>query len=267
MDSLRREYRFFEKAMVWFSKKSVIVFTMGKVGTLTVCNSLSNIGYKHVHPHSLRYTKPGIHFIKVQLAPSKKVFYFIKTILKRFKVFFLKLLKPEILIITGIRDPFSRNISAFFEQVHYIGGIRDSDSPMQVEELFNKTCDFQAPLHWFDREILKVTGIDVFEFPFDKEKGVMIIERGKYRMLVYRLDKLSGLEDVFSRFIGDEKFEIITTNASTDGDYASQLKVLKKTYKYPPEIVTEFTTSKYMMHFYSQDEIDRFKYRYGTNDA
>jgi len=265
LDSLRKEYGVFEKVKVWFSKKSVIVFTMGKVGTLTVCNSLREIGYKHVHPHSLRYTKPGIHFIKVRLSPKRKIFYFIKTLLKRLKVFFWKLFKPEILIITGVRDPFTRNISAFFEQVHYIGGIQKNDSPAQVEELFNNTCDFSAPLHWFDREILKVTGIDVFEFPFDKENGIALIEKGKYRILVYRVDKLNGLKKEFSQFIDDQSFEILTTNSSVDGDYIHELDALKKTYKYRSDITSEFALSKYMRHFYSQEEIDRLVSQYGTN--
>lgn len=265
MDSLRREYGVFEKAKVWFSKKSVIVFTMGKVGTLTVCNSLRNIGYKHVHPHSLRYTRPGVHFIKVQLTFGERIFYFAKTILKRFKVAVWKALKPEILIIAGVRDPFSRNISAFFEQVHYIGGLQENDSPEQVVELFNKVCDFEAPLSWFDREVLEVTGIDVYDIPFDKERGIAVIEKGKYRLLVYRVDKLDSLQNEFVQFIGDKRFEILTTNASSASVYTRQLRELKKSYRYSAEITHKFACSKYMKHFYLPEEIGGFVRKYGNN--
>jgi hypothetical protein len=262
LDSLRKEYSTFEKIKVWFGQKSVIVFTMGKVGTLTVCNSLRNIGYMHVHPHSLRFTRPGVHFLKVKLSFTQKLKYLILTFLKRIKVAVWKLLKNEIVIITGVRDPYSRNISAYFEQVHYLGGIKCGTSPRDIEKQFNETCFFDAPLEWFDKEIRKVTGINVYDYFFDKDKGFSVIKKGKYKLLVFRIDKLNSLSEEIAKFIGDENFKVISTNISDEGEYVKQLTQLKKSYKYDQHKVNIYSKSKYMKHFYTSDEnqglIDRW---------
>lgn len=259
MDSLRQEYSTLEKIKVWFGDKSIIVFTMGKVGTLTVCNSLREVGYKHVHPHSLRYTKPGVHFLKVKLNFFNKIKYTFKTLSKRVKVFFWKLTKQEIFIITGVRDPFSRNVSAYFEQLHYLGGLGSRNSFSEIAAYFDETCDFEAPIHWFDKEVLQVTGINVYETPFDKEKGYSIINKGKYKIFVYRVDKLNMLENEMAQFIDDDSFKLLSTNISDEGEYSQQLKLLKNNYKYQKEIADTFVDSLYMKHFFSGSEIEDIK--------
>jgi hypothetical protein len=257
VDSLRKEYSAIDKVKVWFGEKSVVVFTMGKVGTLTVCNSLRNIGYRHVHPHSLRFTRPGIHFIKVKLSFGQNLKYKIMTIFKRIKVTIWKLLKKEIVIITGVRDPYSRNISAYFEQVHYLGGISEKATHENIEKQFNDSCVFNAPLNWFDIEIKRVTGIDVFEYPFDKDEGFCIISKGKYKLFVYRIDKLNSLSKELARFIGDDLFQILSTNSSEKGEYFDQLSELKKNYRYDSDRVKTYSESKYMKHFYTEAENQR----------
>ncbi|MFT6905921.1 MAG: hypothetical protein ACJAS1_002584 [Oleiphilaceae bacterium] len=264
MDSLREEYSGLEKIKVWFGRKSVVVFTMGKVGTLTICNSLRKIGYRHVHPHSLRFTRPGIHFLKVPLSATEKKKYFIRTLLKRIKVWVWKLCKREILIITGVRDPYSRNLSAYFEQVHYLGGINSSATPDQVRDLFEQTCDFDAPLNWFDDEVLKVTGINVYDYPFDINKGISIIKKGKYKLLVFRVDKLNSLETEISEFLYEEKFKVLSTNSSDNGDYSVQSKTLRDSYKYDTKLAKHFTNSKYMNHFFDAQEIEELEARWSN---
>ena len=86
VENLRGQYGFFKKLRVWFGGRSVIVLTMGKVGTLTICNSLNRIGFQHVHPHSLYYTRPGVHFLDIKLSPAQRLWYAYKTLMKRLKV-------------------------------------------------------------------------------------------------------------------------------------------------------------------------------------
>lgn len=264
MDSLRREYGPLDKLRVWFGNRSVIVFTMGKVGTLTVCNSLRAIGYKHVHPHSLRYTRPGIHFLKVKLSWLSIAKYSFKTILKRIKVWLWKALKREIIIVSGVRDPFSRNVSAYFEQVHYLGGIEEGRSYEEIVDQFEAHCEFLAPLDWFDSEMLPLTGIDIFEHPFDVVKGFAEIKKGKFRIFLFRIDKLNDLESELGSFIKDDRFRIVSTNRSTDGRYKRQLQEFKEKYKYPQSMVDAYSMSKYMRHFYSTDETEKFAQRWAS---
>ena len=165
--NLRKQYNFIEKLKVWFGRKTAIVLTMGKVGTLTICNSIRYHGWKHVHPHSLYFSWPGVHFLKVELSLIKKFFYFYKTFTKRLKVFFWSRTVGEIIIITGVRDPFSRPISAFFEQIHYRGGIADSLSFDEVLKSFEDLSYKCSTLDWFDLEVKRFTGIDIYDYSFE----------------------------------------------------------------------------------------------------
>jgi len=265
MNALREEYGLFDKIKVWFGVKSVVVYTMGKVGTLTICNSLERAGFRHVHPHSLRYTKPGVHFLKVKLSGSQKVKYGVMTFLKRMKVAIWKILKRDIVIITGVRDPYTRNISAFFEQIHYLGGIKKGSSMEDVKRLYDSVCEFDASLYWFDDEMLAVTGIDVFDYPFDKGLGYAVIEKGKYRILIYRLDKLDGLKGQISEFIGCDKFTIESTNFTEKGEYSDLMKKFKAEYKYSDVASRKYSQSKFMRHFFSGEEIRLFAMRWSDN--
>ena len=86
------EHRFIDKLKVWFGANGIIVLTMGKVGTLTVCNSLEHAGFRSVHPHSLFFTRPGVHFIDIALSPRQRLWYAYKTLTKRLKVALWRLL-------------------------------------------------------------------------------------------------------------------------------------------------------------------------------
>ena len=262
MSSLREEYGLFDKIRVWFGVKSVVVYTMGKVGTLTICNSLERIGVRHVHPHSLRYTRPGIHFLKIQLSVIQKIKYGIMTLLKRLKVAVWKILKRDIVIVTGVRDPYTRNISSFFEQIHYLGGLDKNLSIEDVKHLFESVCEFDAPLNWFDSEIFHVTGVNIFEYPFDKERGYAVIKKGKYKIFIYRLDRLDGLKDQLSEFIGYKNFTIESTNISEKGEYSDLMNKFKVEYKYSDVISKKYSQSRFMRHFFSNEEIRSFAMRW-----
>lgn len=264
MPDLRKEHNLIKKISVWFDSESVIVLTMGKVGTLTICNSLDKIGKKHVHPHSLRHTKPGIHFLKnIKLPLYKNLFYFYKTLTKRIKVFFWLALAKEVTIITGVRDPFSRAISAFFEQSHYLALDPKAMKYEDVNTAFEKHYDIEGGLHWFDNEINRVFGIDVFKPPFNKDQGYQIIEQGKLRIFIYRIDFLNNIEPQLREFIGDESFEIVVTNETVANKNYNKLKANKAFSESEFALIKE---SKYMKHFYTNNEIEELKDKWIKNN-
>ncbi|WP_299061918.1 putative capsular polysaccharide synthesis family protein [uncultured Polaribacter sp.] len=254
IDPLRKELNLIQKIKTWFGSNSVIVLTMGKVGTLTICNSLEKIDINHVHPHSLIHSYPGTHFLKnVKLPFSKHIYYTYKTITKRIKIKIWKLLSSEIVIVTGIRDPFSRYISAFFEQAHYLNYDTNKNDIEDVIKKLDYHGDFNSTFNWFDKEINKVFGIDVFKFNFDKEKGYSVITKGKVKLFIYRLDKLNDLEAELKDFIGSEKFKLISHNILDNN--LNYLK-LKDAYKFKKIEINEVVKSEFMKHFYKKDELN-----------
>ena len=261
MEHLRRQYSLIEKFKVWFGKKTVIVLTMGKVGTLTICNSLDAIGYRHVHPHSLYWSWPGTHFIKIKLNFRQRLYYGYRTLLKRLKVAIWKHLKSNIVIVTGIRDPFSRAISAYFEQIHYAGGIPlDTDNEMVLDDFKNRLI-FESTLDWLDNEIVKFTGINVYE-KFNKNEGFQTYHEGKFKIFIYSLDQLDNLSEKISQFLEIPNFKVKTTNVSKDTKYRQYIRYLSENFKFTEEQFAIFKSSRYARTFFQEDEIEKLKDRW-----
>jgi hypothetical protein len=254
---LKKEYNFKDKLSIWFDQKSFIVLTMGKVGTMTILNSLKRLGLRQVHVHSLRYTRPGVHFLKnVKLSFAQELFFYYKTITKRLKVRIWLLFIKEVTIISGVRDPFSRTISAFFEQCHHIGIDTEQAGCNVVYDSFEHYYDLEASLNWFDKEIKNVFSIDIFSTPFDKEKGYQVIQKGKYKLFIYRLDHLNNLEEELRMFIGNEDFKIETTGETLVNESYSQLKKEKR---FTLNEFDKVMSSRYLNHFYTEEEIQLLK--------
>lgn len=262
MADLRRQLKLREKLSVWSDRKSIVVFTMGKVGTLTICNSLERIGIKHVHPHSLRYTRAGIHFLcNVRYNIFQNVYYCFKTFTKRIKVVLWRAFKKKIAIITGVRDPFSRSISAYFEQAHYLSEEPSKMLYEEVKESFDRHYNLDGAIDWFEEEIEKVFGIDVYSHSFDTGKGYQVIEKGKYRIFVYRIDFLNQLEEELRAFVGDPAFTLENENITTPSDNYQRLK---REIRFSEEEFERMTQSKYMKHFYSADEVSVLRDKWVT---
>ena len=257
MHDLRSEYTFFEKFSVWFSRKLIVVFTVGKVGTLSVCASLEKSGFKHIHPHSLYFTWPGIYFLEVDKSRRERFVFRLRTCLKRIKVRLWKSIVPQIRIVSGVRDPFSRSISAYFEQVHYNGGIPSNWSYEDILVDFESRTDFFAQDKWFLNELSQFMDINIYDTPFDTAKGYCEFNNGKINALVYRIDMLSNMSGILSNYCGGE-LNVIKVNDSSDNEVGARYLDFKARYRYPVALAKSIMESKSFSYFYSQAERERF---------
>ena len=255
--NLRKELSLIGKFKTWYGKRSVIVLTMGKVGTLTICRSLDNLNYKHVHPHSLFFSYPGTHFLKnVELTKSKHYYFLLKSLFKRIKVFIWLKTCRSITIITGVRDPFSRFISAFFEQSHYLGINPINSSESYLLNKLENHGNFFSTFKWFDEEIKRILKIDIYDHPFDKKLGYSEIQSGKIKILIFRLDKLNLLEKQFQTFLDERDFKLTTENITENNP---NYNLIKKKYKFDEERIDYACRSRYLNHFYTDEEITKLK--------
>ena len=83
-------------------------------------------------------------------------------------------------IVTLVRDPIGRNVSMYFHDLHYwlayyFSEVRpDRDGARRNRPLidcFRETFDHRYPLDWFDKELKRLSGIDVYEHAFDRTTG------------------------------------------------------------------------------------------------
>ena len=169
-------------------KVPIIVYQMGRVGSASVANSLRMQGYDfifHVHRmHPQNIKKVREEYISHNERPPKEDMG-----MKLYRHVALPGRPAE--FISLVRDPVSRNVSAFFRNFKRFTGTRHEDLDLPMEELaevFIKNYNHDVPLNWFDDEPKQTLGIDVYEYPFEKRKGYGIIEKGSFRLLILKLE-------------------------------------------------------------------------------
>jgi hypothetical protein len=280
--------RFYHNLISYFenfrAKEMILVYQMGKVGSSTVVKSLKSLGitgpvfnvhsftegnlnraeqiYKiqfHRHPYSPR-TLWDSQKIRKQLLDRNKG--------KRWK------------IVTLVRDPIARSLSLFFGPDNMIiekfNGqykiksntysyeiiIRPEDTKILLD-LFLTKVDHNRPTAWFDNELRRFSGIDIFSTEFPKSKGYNIYCEEHVKLLLIRLENLNDVaDDAFKEFLGIENLSIKDTNIGTKKHFGNLYRTFKESIKLPDSYVEMMYKSRYAKHFYSEEEINMFKKRW-----
>ena len=250
--------------------KNVIVYQMGKVASSTVYFTLK----KHLNvlgqdcvvapPHNgLDDSRPDS---EVKLYHGHKLTDFSKTFKNRIK-------DSENIVISLVRDPISRNLSQMFESPKY--GLNQRHS----YQLTNEFTDFVVQkftvdyghtdmLHWFDNEIGKTFGIDIYEHDFDTEKGFLKVVKDKTTLYVIRVE---DLDDVLLGFLKEELDlevdEIVYDNITSTKTYNGELyKRVKNKLTLPQDIIEKVYEHKFTKKFYTEKEIEGFKEKWSKTE-
>jgi hypothetical protein len=180
-------------------------------------------------------------------------------------------------IITLVRDPIARNISSFFQLIDdeyefdYRKKARSMSTDELVEELiqfFLERHDHDVPLTWYDVELKPIFAIDVFATEFPKSRGYQIYHGENADVLLIRLEDLDRCAAVaLKEFLGIESFKLMNTNISTDKYYADAYREFIRKVHLPPDYIDRMYTSKFVRHFYSDEEIDLFRARWCRHDG
>jgi hypothetical protein len=139
--------------------------------------------------------------------------------------------RKKIKIITIVRHPVERNISMFFQGLSFWMSeyIDQHDRETRaadihwLHEVFYKTFNHAYCDNWFDLEIKRLTGIDVFSQVFDLEEGCSVYESGKYSVMVLKVEDIERNINKIEKFIG-KKVNIDKVNKAEDKWYAPVYK-------------------------------------------
>jgi hypothetical protein len=270
-------------------KEPLIVFQMGKVGSTTVIRSLEATGLDMSIYHAHVLTQDAMdkvektykkHFSYMSLTPNHlwESQYLRKQIDKGLRA------GKKWKIVTLVRDPVVRNVSAFFQNLdvelldsnhrYRIKSTYNFETTLDIEdigklvELFVETLDHDTPVIWFDSQLKPVFGIDVFASDFPISKGYKIYEGELADALVLRLENLDECaRDAFQEFLGLEGFTLMKANVASEKPYYIIYRRFLDSAILPDSYLAEMYTSKYAQHFYSQEEISAFRARWRRNTA
>lgn len=168
-------------------------------------------------------------------------------------------LKLPVYVICPIREPLSRNVSAFFQNFKRDTGFEIGDREWNlnhIRELFLDNYPHNISIEWFDKNIRTDLGIDVYSKAFPIKRRWSVYRRGSLKMLVYRtdLDHSEQLK-VVSQFL---KFKIDRwhfSNISKDKEYGDLYKNFCKSTTLPKIYITLMNKSRFCRHFWNEEEI------------
>jgi len=161
-------------------------------------------------------------------------------------------------VICPIREPISRNVSAFFQNFTRDTGLSFTDqkfSYMELKQLFLDCYPHNIALEWFDRNMKPFFGLDVYQEAFPIEKKWAIYQSGSARVLVYRsdLDRHKQL-DVVSDFLKLKLDGWVYGNVAEDKEYKELYKAFCSSVDLPEVYLKMINGSSYAKQFWSECE-------------
>ena len=246
-------------------QEPVIIYQMGKVGSAGLAASIEACGHPfsfHIHrlnPANMdrverMFAARGLP--PVSYIPTERMLY-------------RHVVRPRrrARFITLVRDPIARNLSAFFENFELMTGVQYADSQFSPEEIiriYRDRGDHDLPLTWFDDEMKAALGIDVFSHPFPADLGYARIQQGNFELLVLQLETEDRLkEQVIADFLGLPDFKLLRTNVGAKKDYARDYREFTQRITFEPEYLDGMYSSRYVRHFYTAQQIEGFRKRWG----
>lgn len=221
----------------------VLVYQMGKVGSQSVYYSLRETGYF-----------PILHFHYVSLLKEYNRYehHYVQYLLKR---------NQPVKIISLVRDPVARNLSAFAHDFKgYFGGRMQDHSLDKLESLFWQYDRHSLGVNWFDEEFLETIGVDVYQYNFAKERGYQQIREGTLEILILQVEVPDQIKrGVISKFCNVPGFELRRYNLASARDYKGNYDAFVDRITLPEEYLDQLYNSRFTHHFYSQRKIDTFK--------
>ncbi|MCP3851077.1 MAG: hypothetical protein GY694_12685 [Gammaproteobacteria bacterium] len=255
------------KSDIDFQKKyynPVLVYQMGKVASETIYYSLkkvSGINVFHIHrlnPENILKVKEE-HLKRGDAAPNEEEnLYLYENVIKSPKV--------SIKIITLIREPISRNISAYFQNLKSFEGMSDAYNILEVEKLissFIEKYNHIVPLEWFNIELYPTTGINIYKYNFPKNLGYQVIEEAPYHLLIMKHDLDDKIKErCIEDFLGIDSFSISNFNEASKKNYAEAYGNFLDSIKLSNQYINKMLSSQYARHFYSENELKKISERW-----
>lgn len=173
-------------------------------------------------------------------------------------------------IVTLVREPVARLVSLFFQTGERVQErFLDHDGNYRLDEiakhLTNKIAHMTSRANsreeeWFEREILRPTGIDVFKHDFDHEAGYRTVHHNRIGLLAIRLEDLNRcFSDAATGFLNlSSPVTLRTANSADQKDYAFDYREVRKRLRFPEALLREIYSDKFVQHFYSDEMIERF---------
>ena len=177
-------------------------------------------------------------------------------------------------VISPVRDPVARDISFFFEclPMFYPELVTTENVDLLLDKYY-LAIDDEAPPNsmmnyvphpttWFDDEIMPMFSIDVFDQPFDFDRGFSVYDSENANLIVPRLEDFDRcLEPSLCALLNRKKVKIFNTNLASEKVERAPFYRLYKEFKLrvapPARYLDSVYSSKFAKHFFLPSELEK----------
>lgn len=232
----------------------MLIYQMGKVGSTTIEAELP--GARHLHTlYGYPSAKKAVDYKRRNLIKGIRRYVF-----WQYKRLSIKVSR-EVKIISLVRSPYDREVSQFFQDLEHwlsyyslkFGVDKRLEMVDFVESCFEHAYDFDYAAGWYQREIGRLTGIGLEDYKYELDKGYAFAERGKYKVLLLRLDKLDACKSVLHSFIG-QQLELTEMNRGEKKWYEPIYRKFKSEYVPSFSVINKVFENNWASCMYSQEE-------------
>ena len=256
--NIRYYYRIFKKHSIeflflYFSNKIILVYTSGKVGSSSIYKSLKkHFGDRVLFTHHL--LKSNTDELKAQFELKNKKAYFQKMGLFIYNHYILK--NKPIKIVSIVRDPIERNISAFFQHPE-LYDLNLNESIEHNKEKFENNFDHLSSLTWWTSEFEPALNLTLQEINFNIEEKYTIYKSEKLELLILRFDlNNSKKSQIIKSFFKLSEFELNKINVTAQKKVGAFYKQFKTSYKPKKSTLNKVFNHPVNYIFYSKNEIE-----------
>jgi len=162
-------------------------------------------------------------------------------------------------VVSLVREPIAQSVSAFFQPAARRGHLSPDTSVSVVLERFEERLD-RLPLRWFETHLQPTIGIDVYASDFDPARGHQIIKTPTVELLLLRCEGLAVAPDALNELLGvGHPIAVPRRNVGSEKDYAELYQAVLDGLRPSAAVIERAYSSRLVHHFYSPDEISRFR--------
>lgn len=166
-------------------------------------------------------------------------------------------------IICLIKEPISAAISCMWDSMGGPAVCDDVLSMTDLEERYFGDVSRCFQEDWYENQMKALTGLNVLDYPFDKEKGYQIIRSGNIEVLLLKMECMHQLTSVIGQFLGIQDFHFYEADLLSKKPYRFAYEQYKNKFTMPKEkLDVVFKKSKFVRHFYTEQESENLMQQY-----
>lgn len=172
----------------------------------------------------------------------------------------------KLLILSCYREPISRAISTFFENItFYFNKTNKEILKLEYKIVADKLISFLKN-HGFGHPFLEnnkknFDNIDIFKKAFNRVEGYQTYETKLVKIIMLRFDKINNFEKIIKQNTGYNNFHMLAENISSNKYYKDFYKKINNEIIIPKKILDRIYASEKdnMEYFYTDMEIKQIK--------